>query len=167
MEITPQPEMVPTDPHFAPAIVSEVKKQVADQLVGQPGWRVVSVNQNGADIDVLNEVPGKPAPSITISLDRNVQNAAQDAVNMVGRKAMIVAIKPSTGEILAVAQNAAADVDGPTATMPCARRRATGLSASTCASAAPLAAVLITMSVAPKRSRMSNTGTPCARNAAL
>ncbi|CAM5694449.1 penicillin-binding transpeptidase domain-containing protein [Mycolicibacterium aubagnense] len=115
--ITPQPEMVPTDPRFAPAIVTEVKKQVADQLVGQPGWRVVSVNQNGADIDVLNEVPGKPAPSITISLDRNVQNAAQDAVNMVGRKAMIVAIKPSTGEILAVAQNAAADVDGPTATM--------------------------------------------------
>ncbi|TXH24388.1 MAG: penicillin-binding transpeptidase domain-containing protein [Mycobacterium sp.] len=115
--ITPQPEMVPTDPRFAPAIVTEVKKQVADQLVGQPGWRVVSVNQNGADIDVLNEVPGKPAPSITISLDRNVQNAAQDAVNMVGRKAMIVAIKPSTGEILAVAQNAAADADGPTATM--------------------------------------------------
>ena len=29
---------------------------------------------------------------------------------------MIVVIKPSTGEILAVAQNAAADVDGPTAT---------------------------------------------------
>jgi cell division protein FtsI/penicillin-binding protein 2 len=36
---------------------------------------------------------------------------------MVGKKAMIVAIKPSTGEILAVAQNPAADADGPTATM--------------------------------------------------
>ena len=36
---------------------------------------------------------------------------------MVGKKAMIVAIKPSTGEILAVAQNASADQDGPTATM--------------------------------------------------
>ena len=42
------------------------------------------------EVDVLNEVPGAPAPSITISLDRSVQNAAQDAVNMVGRKAMIV-----------------------------------------------------------------------------
>lgn len=115
--ITPQPEMTATDDRFAPAIVNEVKKQVAEQLIGQPGWRVVSVNQNGADLDVLDEVPGKPAPSITISLDRAVQNAAQDAVNMVGRKAMIVAIKPSTGEILAVAQNVAADADGPTATM--------------------------------------------------
>jgi cell division protein FtsI/penicillin-binding protein 2 len=77
---------------------------------------VESVNQNGAEVDVLNEVPGAPSPSVTISLDRAVQDSAQDAVNMVGRKAMIVAIKPSTGEILAVAQNAAADADGPTAT---------------------------------------------------
>ena len=82
----------------------------------QAGWRVVSVNQNGVDVDVLNEVPGAPAPSVTISLDRAVQNAAQGAVNTTGKKAMIVVIKPSTGEILAVAQNAAADSEGPLAT---------------------------------------------------
>ena len=35
---------------------------------------------------------------------------------MTGKKAMIVVIKPSTGDILAVAQNAAADADGPAAT---------------------------------------------------
>ncbi|OMC03923.1 penicillin-binding protein [Mycobacterium sp. NS-7484] len=115
--ITPQPEMLPTDPDFAPAIVNEVKKSVADELDGQPGWRVVTVNQNGVDVDVLNEVPGEPAPSITISLDRAVQDAAQNAVNTTGKQAMIVAIKPSTGEILAVAQNAAADAVGPLATM--------------------------------------------------
>ncbi len=115
--ITPQPEMLPTDEKFAPAIVAEVKKAVSDDLVGEPGWRIVSVNQNGVDVAVLNEEPGTPAPSVTISLDRTVQDAAQDAVNMVGKKAMIVAIKPSSGEILAVAQNAAADADGPTATM--------------------------------------------------
>ena len=115
--ITPQAELLPTDEHFAPAIISEVKKAVVDDLDGQSGWRVVSVNQNGSDIDVLNEVPAAPAPSITISLDRAVQNAAQNAVNGVtGKKAMIVAIKPSTGEILAVAQNADADADGPAAT---------------------------------------------------
>jgi cell division protein FtsI/penicillin-binding protein 2 len=114
--VTPQPELLPTDDHFAPAIIDQVKKSVVDELDGEAGWRVVSVNQNGVEVDVLNEVPGAPAPSVTISLDRAVQDAAQDAVNMVGRKAMIVAIKPSTGEILAVAQNAAADGDGPTAT---------------------------------------------------
>jgi hypothetical protein len=115
--ITPQAELLPTDENFAPAIIGEVKKAVVDDLDGQAGWRVASVNQNGVDVDVLNEVSGAPAPSITISLDRAVQNAAQNAVNGIGgKKAMIVAIKPSTGEILAVAQNPDADADGPTAT---------------------------------------------------
>jgi hypothetical protein len=115
--VTPQAELLPTDDSFAPAIVGQVKKAVVDDLDGKAGWRVVSVNQNGVDVDVLNEVPGAPAPSVTISLDRSVQNAAQNAVNnSTGKKAMIVVIKPSTGEVLAVAQNAAADSEGPLAT---------------------------------------------------
>jgi cell division protein FtsI/penicillin-binding protein 2 len=64
---------------------------------------------------VLNEVPGTPAPSVALTLDRAVQNSAQRAVNGVGRQAMIVVIKPSTGGILAVAQNPAADTQGPLA----------------------------------------------------
>jgi hypothetical protein len=115
--VTPQAELLPTDESFAPDIVGQVKKAVIDELDGQAGWRVVTVNQNGVDVDVLNEVPGAPAPSVTISLDRSVQNAAQGAVNTTGKQAMIVVIKPSTGEILAVAQNAAANADGPLATM--------------------------------------------------
>ena len=115
--ITPQAELLPTDDRFAPDIVGQVKKAVIDELDGQAGWRVVTVNQNGVDVDVLNEVPGAPAPSVTISLDRAVQNAAQQAVDdATAKKAMMVVIKPSTGEILGVAQNAAADVDGPSAT---------------------------------------------------
>ena len=114
--VTPQAELLPTDETFAPDIVNQVKNAVIDELDGQAGWRVVSVNQNGADVDVLNEVPAAPAPSVTISLDRSVQNAAQNAVNFTGKQAMIVVIKPSTGEILAVAQNAAANAEGPLAT---------------------------------------------------
>jgi cell division protein FtsI/penicillin-binding protein 2 len=114
--VTPQAEMLSTDPHFAPAVVAEVKKAVADELDGQAGWRVVSVNQNGVDVAVLQEVEGTPAPSVTMTLDRAVQNAAQHAVDTRGGKAMLVAIKPSTGEILAIAQNAGANADGPVAT---------------------------------------------------
>ncbi|MCK0177381.1 penicillin-binding transpeptidase domain-containing protein [Mycolicibacterium sp. F2034L] len=115
--ITPQPAMQPTDDRFAPAIINQVKQAVADELDGRAGWRVVTVNQNGVDVDVLTEVAGDPAPSITISLDRQVQNAAQNSVNFTDKQAMIVAIQPSTGEILAVAQNPAADREGPLATM--------------------------------------------------
>ena len=114
--VTPQADILPTDPHFAPAVVSAVKKAVIEQLDGQAGWRVVSVNQNGVDVAVLNEVEGSPAPSVSITLDRAVQNAAQHAVDTRGGKAMIVVIKPSTGEILAIAQNAGADAEGPLAT---------------------------------------------------
>ena len=115
--VTPLADLLPTDDTFAPAIVSEVKKSVMKQLDGEAGWEIVSVNQNGLDVDVLNEVAPAPAPSVSITLDRVVQDAAQHAVDGQGLKAMLVVIKPSTGEILAVAQNAAADVDGPTATM--------------------------------------------------
>ena len=115
--VTPQADLLPTDDHFAPAIIGEVKKAVIDELDGAAGWRVVSVNQNGVDVGVLYEVPAAPAPSVSISLDRAVQNAAQTAVNdATAKKAMMVVIKPSTGEILGVAQNAAADADGPAAT---------------------------------------------------
>jgi transpeptidase family protein/MecA-like transpeptidase family protein len=114
--ITPQAELLPTDYHFAPALINQVKKAVIDELDGQAGWRVVSVNQNNVDLAVLHEVEPSPAPSVSISLDRAVQNAAQRAVDNQSRQAMIVVIKPSTGEILAVAQNAAADAIGPLAT---------------------------------------------------
>jgi Penicillin binding protein transpeptidase domain/NTF2-like N-terminal transpeptidase domain len=114
--ITPQAELLATDDRFAPALINQVKKAVIDELDGQAGWRVVSVNQNNVDVAVLHEVEPSPAPSISISLDRVAQNAAQHAVDGQGRQSMIVVIKPSSGEILAVAQNAAADAAGPIAT---------------------------------------------------
>jgi Penicillin binding protein transpeptidase domain/NTF2-like N-terminal transpeptidase domain len=112
----PQADLLPTDDSFAPDLVGQVKKAVVAELDGEAGWRVVTVNQNGVDVGILTEVPGKPAPSVSMTLDRAIQDAAQHAVSRVGRQAMIVAIKPSTGAILAIAQNAAADAQGPLAT---------------------------------------------------
>lgn len=114
--ITPQADLLPTDPHFAPSVIAEVRTAVIDQLDGQPGWRVVSVNQNGVDVAVLHEVEPSPASSVSITLDRAVQDAAQGAVDSRGGQAMIVVVKPSTGQILAIAQNAGANADGPLAT---------------------------------------------------
>src|SRR5690606_6408745 len=53
----------------------------------------------------------------SLSVDRNVQNAAQHAVSLRTEQTMMVVIEPSTGAILAVAQNEAADRDGPIATI--------------------------------------------------
>ena len=65
--VTPQADLLPTDDAFAPDHRRQVKKAVVDELDGEAGWRVVSVNQNGVDVDVLNEVPGKPAPSVSMT----------------------------------------------------------------------------------------------------
>ena len=111
-----RPKCCATDDRFAPAIINEVKKSVVDELDGEAGWRVVSVNQNGADVDVLNEVPARRRRRSRSAWTAPCRTPRRTRSNMVGKKAMIVAIKPSTGEILAVAQNAAADADGPTAT---------------------------------------------------
>ncbi|MBY6350212.1 penicillin-binding transpeptidase domain-containing protein [Rhodococcoides corynebacterioides] len=113
--VTEESDLVSTDRSFAPDLVSQVKKTVMDRVDGAAGWSVVAVNANGADVGVLTETAPEPVPSISISLDRPVQVAAQNAVNVSRDQAMMVVIQPSTGDILAVAQNAAADRDGPVA----------------------------------------------------
>lgn len=108
-------DLVSTDPTFAPDLVSQVKKAVIDEIDGKAGWSVVTTNRNGVDIDVLTDTPPEPAPSFSVSLDRNIQVAAQRAVDARTEQAMTVVLQPSTGAILAVAQNSAADMDGPVA----------------------------------------------------
>ncbi|KQR98835.1 penicillin-binding protein [Williamsia sp. Leaf354] len=111
-------DLVPTDPTFAPDLLGQVKKQVASDLDGKAGWRVLSLNANGATAGVLAEVDPAPSPSVSISLSRSVQQAAQRAVDAASRfQTMMVVIQPSTGRLLAVAQNALADKVGPLATI--------------------------------------------------
>ncbi|GAC53331.1 penicillin-binding transpeptidase domain-containing protein [Gordonia amicalis] len=112
-----QAELVPKDPKFAPALLTEVKKVVDGEVAGRAGWRVVSVNPNGLDAAVLADHDPDPSPAVSLSLSRTVQNAAQRAVNATNRfQVAMVVVQPSTGRILAVAQNPAADTQGPIAT---------------------------------------------------
>ena len=60
----------------------------------------------------LVEEPPKPGTTVATGLDRAVQTAAEDAVEPLSQQAMLVAIQPSTGDILAVAQNGPADAAG-------------------------------------------------------
>lgn len=118
VRFNPEAAIVSKEPNFAPDIMSRVVKIVEDRLDGDNGWKVTIATQDGAPIDDVEYHDAKAAPSIRVSLDRNVQQAAQDAVNLRPEmQAMMVAIRPSTGEILAVAQTAEADKDGPLALM--------------------------------------------------
>ncbi|AKK03397.1 penicillin-binding transpeptidase domain-containing protein [Corynebacterium epidermidicanis] len=110
--------MVRTDPTFAPEIMSRVEKIVRDDLDGANGWQIAKVNNNGAEMASLYRKEPELRPAVQVSLDHQMQNAAQQAVDLRKEmKAMMVAIRPSTGEILAVAQTKRADEDGDPALM--------------------------------------------------
>ncbi|AVM00409.1 penicillin-binding protein [Gordonia iterans] len=112
-----QAVLEPRDPRFASAVLGQVKNRVADEIGGTSGWRISVINPNGLVADVLDDHPATPAPAVQLTLSRSVQDAAQRAVDVAGRQAMMVVVQASTGKLLAVAQNAAADRGGLLATM--------------------------------------------------
>ncbi len=95
-----------------PAIVDEIRRS-AGPLDGADGARVATVDAAGTPVEVLHDEATLPAGTMTATLSRPVQIAAQAAVDLRPTPAMIVALQPSTGEILAVAQNQAVSGTNP------------------------------------------------------
>lgn len=104
----------PLPPDFAPAVSGSIAQSVGSPA-GTPGWQVAVVDATGAPVTVLQEQKAVVKQSMTLTLDPEVQAAAEAAVDRLEQAAMVVAIQPSTGEILAVAQNRAVGRARPTA----------------------------------------------------
>ncbi|MEV0766599.1 penicillin-binding transpeptidase domain-containing protein [Nocardia sp. NPDC050435] len=77
------------------------------------GWAVRAKTPTGTER--LAGPDAKPTPDLRTTLDIDLQNAAEDALRPLPTPAAIVALQPSTGNVLAVAQNAAGDGQGPIA----------------------------------------------------
>lgn len=108
-----EPSLVRPDPGFAPDIMSRVTGLVGPELEGEPGWEVAAVNPNGGMVSTLHNTDPEPSPAVKVSLSRQVQEAAQQAVDSRSEEqAMMVVMRPSTGEVLAVAQTPEADKHG-------------------------------------------------------
>lgn len=110
-----QDRLLGPDREFASQVLPGIREQVEEQLAGAAGWRIATVDVAGTEVAVLQEQPPAPAPRVTTTLSRSVQAAAEDALEPVPTAAMVVALQPSSGEVLAVAQNGAADAQGPLA----------------------------------------------------
>ncbi|MDP0399879.1 penicillin-binding transpeptidase domain-containing protein [Tsukamurella strandjordii] len=88
-------------------------------------WRSVVDDAAGAGVNLVDgagnavrhieSFPGKTPQPVRTTLDAGLQRAANAAVAGESRPTMLVAIRPSTGGVLAVAQNPAADKQGPIA----------------------------------------------------
>ncbi|MDK8243718.1 MULTISPECIES: penicillin-binding transpeptidase domain-containing protein [unclassified Corynebacterium] len=118
VRINEEAAMVNIEPDFAPDMLARVGELVREDLIGDDGWSVSVVNEHGAVLEDVERHAPAPAPAIEVSLDHSVQLAAERALeSYAGRQAMIVAIRPSDGAVLAVAQTRDADREGNLATM--------------------------------------------------
>ncbi|WP_405085224.1 penicillin-binding transpeptidase domain-containing protein [Microbispora sp. NBC_01389] len=72
------------------------------QLAGTPTTEIQAV---GASRKTLHSIKGSSGRDLATSLDLKVQRAAADAVRDLPKPASLVAVRPSTGEILAVVNN--------------------------------------------------------------
>lgn len=123
-------------PHFAQPLLGQVGQPTADALktagpgylatdqIGVSGLQQVFNGQlagaAGATIGVrtaqgavtpVAQLPGRPGTALRTTLETGVQQAAESAMAGVAPAAAIVAIRPSTGAIVAVANSAAAAFD--------------------------------------------------------
>lgn len=117
VRFTSAPRLLPNDKAFAPTVLPGIRKVVEADLTGKAGWRVITTDPTGAEVEELYSKAAQPAKAAATTLSVGVQNAAQAAVNAEPTPSMIVAMQPSTGELLAVAQNPVADQQGPIALM--------------------------------------------------
>ncbi len=77
-----------------------VEKFYEAQLHGRAGWRKVEINARGRVLRVLDRQPPIPGVNITLWLDTQLQQAAEDALG--DRRGAIVAIDTRSGGILAL-----------------------------------------------------------------
>ncbi|MFB9429958.1 penicillin-binding transpeptidase domain-containing protein [Streptoalloteichus tenebrarius] len=97
------------DPELRSYLMGSMHKALEGKDAGSRGWRVVAVDDASGGETVLHQQEGKATTPITATLRSEIQKAAQRALAAQPKAAALVAIAPSSGEILAAAQNAAAD----------------------------------------------------------
>lgn len=100
---------------FAPTVIGQVRAAAETRTAGASGWRIVTVDAVGDELDVIAAAEPEPGAKVTVTLDPQVQMLAQRVLADIAEPAMLVALQPSTGEVLAVAQNDVADRHGPLA----------------------------------------------------
>ncbi|MGP4018241.1 penicillin-binding transpeptidase domain-containing protein [Saccharopolyspora sp. 5N708] len=110
-----QTRLVTTERGLGTQVLAGVARTVDAQVEANAGWRVVTLDATGNTATELHSVAERPVATTNVTLSDRTQQAAEQALDSVPQAAMLVAVQPSTGDVLAVAQNAPADAQGPVA----------------------------------------------------
>jgi penicillin-binding protein 2 len=82
---------------------SGVERAYNTFLMGEDGTRHVVVNSVGREIETIDEVPPAEGQQIQLTIDYDLQTAAENAFALEGFSGAAVALDPQTGEVLALA----------------------------------------------------------------
>ena len=85
------------------AIVGQagVEKTYNKLLMGEDGARLVKVNSMGREIDLVDEIPPTSGRRVQLTIDNDLQRAAEEGFKAGGFNGAAVVMDPRTGEVLA------------------------------------------------------------------
>ena len=81
---------------------SGVEQTYNDFLMGKDGSRRSIVNSRGKEVGRLSETPAVPGKQLRLTVDLDLQIAAEEALDALGNNGAIIAMDPRNGEILAM-----------------------------------------------------------------
>lgn len=111
--LRPQLRLLATDRALTSPTLTGLADLWQQRTDAAAGWAVTA--QTSAGPQRVGGQDAKPVGDIASTLDIGMQRAAEDALAPLGTPAALVAIQPSTGNLLAVGQNTPADAQGPIA----------------------------------------------------
>ena len=111
--LRPQLRLLATDRALTSPTLSGLADLWQQRTDAAAGWAVTA--QTSAGPQRVGGQDAEPVGDIASTLDIGMQRAAEDALAPLGTPAALVAIQPSTGNLLAVGQNAPADAQRPIA----------------------------------------------------
>ncbi len=111
--LAPQTRLVATDKTLSSPTLSGLSELWQHDSDAAAGWAVRAQTAGGTQR--IGGQDAKPVADIPSTLDIGMLRAAEDALTPIPTPAAMVVIQPSTGNLLALAQNAPADAQGPIA----------------------------------------------------
>jgi cell division protein FtsI/penicillin-binding protein 2 len=109
--------LVSPNKDFGAQVLPGVRSVALQQRDTHDGWQINAVNPDGSTGPPIISGQPQSVPPLSTTLSRQVQQSAEDALRPVPQPAMIVALQPSSGDVLAVAQNPPANSQGAVALM--------------------------------------------------
>jgi penicillin-binding protein 2 len=110
---TPVTDDFPTMNYTGAVGESGIEKQYESRLQGRPGEKITRIDAFGFAVDSREQQAAAPGSDLTLSLDLDLQRAAEHAMDATpGKYGAAVAISVQTGEILALASKPDFDLNG-------------------------------------------------------